>query len=198
MLEIISRSEARSRGLKRFFTGKPCINGHVCEHYTGGGNCVECHCKTQRAYSATLEGVATAKRHRDKNGPSGGTYNSERSRNTLLKRCYGISHDQYEAALAAQGYQCGICGAVYTTDEPRYWPVDHCHETGNNRSILCHLCNVSLGGFSDDPSTLISAALYIAHHQGNMELVNSILSISSIKPQGPLWLALAKTLSDTV
>ena len=40
--EIISREEARERGLKRFFTGEPCKYGHVAERYVSTGACVEC------------------------------------------------------------------------------------------------------------------------------------------------------------
>lgn len=42
MPEIISRKEARDRGLKRYFTGKPCKYGHVCERYLCNARCVEC------------------------------------------------------------------------------------------------------------------------------------------------------------
>jgi hypothetical protein len=33
---------AREAGLKRYFTGKPCVHGHVCERLVSGGQCVEC------------------------------------------------------------------------------------------------------------------------------------------------------------
>jgi hypothetical protein len=42
-VKIISRQEAIAKGLKRYFTGVPCIHGHTCERYTKHGNeCVEC------------------------------------------------------------------------------------------------------------------------------------------------------------
>jgi hypothetical protein len=40
--EIISRAEAMARGLRRFFTGKPCKHGHVVERKTSDGHCVLC------------------------------------------------------------------------------------------------------------------------------------------------------------
>jgi hypothetical protein len=40
-LQIISRKEALSLGLKRYFTGKPCRHGHVSERWVDGG-CVGC------------------------------------------------------------------------------------------------------------------------------------------------------------
>jgi hypothetical protein len=42
MTEIISRKAAHAAGLKRFYTGKPCIQGHLGERYTSSGNCIEC------------------------------------------------------------------------------------------------------------------------------------------------------------
>tara|TARA_R100000687_G_C6400655_1_gene141701 strand:+ start:468 stop:800 length:333 start_codon:yes stop_codon:yes gene_type:complete len=41
MMEIISRKDAKAKGLKRYFTGKPCKHGHVAERYVCGP-CVDC------------------------------------------------------------------------------------------------------------------------------------------------------------
>jgi hypothetical protein len=43
MLAIITRKEARARGLSRYFTGEACKNGHVCERQTKGCFCLKCH-----------------------------------------------------------------------------------------------------------------------------------------------------------
>ncbi|MDT9105775.1 hypothetical protein RSW49_22775 [Escherichia coli] len=40
--EIISRAEAKARGLKRYFTGGTCLNGHTSERMASSGNCIEC------------------------------------------------------------------------------------------------------------------------------------------------------------
>ncbi len=40
--EIITRAEAKARGLKRYFTGKPCKRGHICEWFAASGACYEC------------------------------------------------------------------------------------------------------------------------------------------------------------
>ena len=42
MPEIVSRAEAREQGLINFFTGKPCINGHVSERVVKKGECIDC------------------------------------------------------------------------------------------------------------------------------------------------------------
>src|SRR6478752_5486237 len=50
LLPIISREEARQKGLKRFFTGKPCKHGHVCERRVDSSECAECGRTRGRAY----------------------------------------------------------------------------------------------------------------------------------------------------
>jgi hypothetical protein len=73
-------------------------------------------------------------------------------RKVRLKR-RGLTPEEYDAKLAAQGGRCAICG----TDKPARgggnysFPVDHCHTTGKTRGLLCHHCNVTLGRFADDP-----------------------------------------------
>jgi 5-methylcytosine-specific restriction endonuclease McrA len=46
--QIISRDAARAQGLKRYFTGAPCRNGHVAERYVCDTRCVECEIKRKR------------------------------------------------------------------------------------------------------------------------------------------------------
>jgi len=60
---IITRDEARERGLKRFFTGKLCRNGHVAERYVSDGKCVECKREADRRhYAAHREEVREQQR----------------------------------------------------------------------------------------------------------------------------------------
>lgn len=41
-METVSFTEAKQRGLSKYFTGKPCCRGHVAERYTANKTCVEC------------------------------------------------------------------------------------------------------------------------------------------------------------
>jgi hypothetical protein len=47
-MEVISREAAKAAGLKFFFTGKPCRNGHIAERYMTGWACVECSREYQK------------------------------------------------------------------------------------------------------------------------------------------------------
>jgi len=87
---------------------------------------------------------------------------AQRDRERWLQRKYGIGVDEFDALLAAQDSRCAICG----TDAPNGhgWHVDHDHESGAARGILCPTCNVGLGHFKDDPAALRAAAAYIESH----------------------------------
>jgi hypothetical protein len=59
LAEVISRSDAKARGLKKYFTGVPCPRGHVAERYVGSRQCVEC----LRVRNATPEYKAFRKKY---------------------------------------------------------------------------------------------------------------------------------------
>jgi uncharacterized protein (DUF924 family) len=49
-MEIITRKEAQEKGLPRYFTGKPCKHGHVCERLVSQKVCIECKQKFDKGY----------------------------------------------------------------------------------------------------------------------------------------------------
>lgn len=76
------------------------------------------------------------------------------------RRLYGISGEEFAALLASQNGRCAICG----TDAPGgkgAFHVDHCHDTGRVRGLLCHHCNLMLGNAKDDPARLAAAIRYL-------------------------------------
>jgi hypothetical protein len=88
-------------------------------------------------------------------------------RNRSLLTAYGLTLEQVEAMIVAQNSVCPICLEKITAMGK--WrtgcAVDHDHDTGKVRGILCQPCNASLGGFSDSPATLKRAFNYLTRRK---------------------------------
>lgn len=93
--------------------------------------------------------------------------NYEYQRVARLRRRYGIEVADYDRLREEQKGCCAICGrsdpigrvSEWTQD---YWlAVDHDHETGEVRGLLCTTCNSGLGQFYDDPELLRKAIAYL-------------------------------------
>lgn len=78
------------------------------------------------------------------------------------QRAYGITREQYDELLAAQGNRCAICGSDEWPGKNRAPHVDHDHGTGKVRGLLCGKCNTGLGQFDDDPTRLAAAIEYLS------------------------------------
>jgi hypothetical protein len=79
-------------------------------------------------------------------------------------RGYGITLEEFNAMLKAQGNRCAICKG----DDPgasHNWHIDHCHESGVVRGLLCSPCNLGLGFLKDDPEVMYRAVEYIKAHR---------------------------------
>lgn len=74
---------------------------------------------------------------------------------------YGLSLEEYEDMLESQDWRCAICGK-----EPERLCVDHDHDTGSVRGLICQSCNKGLGFFRDQPELLELAATYLREHGG--------------------------------
>ena len=99
-------------------------------------------------------------------------YDPLKRRNQNLKRCYGITLNEYNEMMEKQDGKCSICG----TDEPGgrksgrgggadVFVVDHCHDTGKVRGLLCHGCNRAMGLLGDNIQTLQSMVEYLNLHK---------------------------------
>lgn len=77
---------------------------------------------------------------------------------------YGLTVADYRAMFAAQDGNCAICGEAETAQREgrrQSLSVDHDHETGEVRGLLCLRCNTGLGLFLDDPLRLLAAIEYL-------------------------------------
>ncbi len=92
--------------------------------------------------------------------------NPEMRLNNQLKSRYGITLEEYRRLLAVQNGACAIC---HQGETRRHWwggevyllAVDHDHETGKTRGLLCNRCNRALGLFGDNVENLLAAATYL-------------------------------------
>lgn len=88
------------------------------------------------------------------------------TRTDYLKKRYGIDKGDYAAMLERQGGACAICRRVEVPSmtglhKAGILSVDHCHESGRIRGLLCRRCNAGLAHLGDDPKRIASAVFYM-------------------------------------
>ena len=91
-------------------------------------------------------------RHKDK-------ANNNRHRARTLSKKYGLPEVEYVRMVKVQDNKCAVCKEQCASG--RHLAVDHCHESGKVRGLLCRSCNVGLGHFKDNPKLLLLAAKYL-------------------------------------
>jgi len=80
---------------------------------------------------------------------------------------YRIRLQEFMQMLSDQDHRCAICGVEFKLgtsyrsgpDKP---VVDHCHDNGHVRGILCHACNKLIGLAKNSPDILHRAIVYLA------------------------------------
>lgn len=98
--------------------------------------------------------LITRKEHYQNNRQEKISYSS---RQHLLKR-YNITPEDYQAMLAVQNGTCAICKQGPGKSKLQ---VDHDHDTGQVRGLLCVSCNSGLGHLGDDYGRVLLAAEYL-------------------------------------
>lgn len=84
--------------------------------------------------------------------------------NKHLLKHFGITLDEYRAMLDRQGGVCAICREPETmriNGDLLRLSVDHCHDTGKVRGLLCCKCNQALGCFRHDVDRMLAAVDYL-------------------------------------
>lgn len=90
--------------------------------------------------------------------------------NKSRERRYGVNAADYDKMFQRQGGKCAICGTTNPATHQSKggkssFCVDHCHETGKVRGLLCGYCNTGIGKLRDDPDILRKAAQYIEENK---------------------------------
>ncbi len=139
----------KAKGLRRYFTGKPCSKGHIAErHYTG--TCVECGKAARLAWNKRNPGVGTEVSRQWR------LRNPERYREAVLRskrKAMGIPE-----ATRPMPLNCECCDVSFSVRQPH---LDPDHTTGAFRGWLCNRCNRGLGYFDDNAAGLRRALDYI-------------------------------------
>jgi len=149
--------------------------------YTRIGNQLKSRCKTCSGREGTqrrrrrlgLPSDQTPRRYTRHNLPvsctdENGKQNPVYYKSVQLKSTYGLSLDEFNAMRERQGYCCAICGEHENeiTGRRGGLHVDHDHETGRIRGLLCWRCNLGLGNLQESPDVLSQAISYITTQEG--------------------------------
>lgn len=96
---------------------------------------------------------------------------SRTGRDYKLRTMYGITKEDYDNILESQNNVCAICKEEDKVYHNRNgvnikisMPVDHCHDTGKVRGLLCTSCNRAIGLLKDSIDNLKSAIKYLKKH----------------------------------
>jgi hypothetical protein len=136
------------------FEGSPCYRGHSGLRYLSG-HCVECEI-----------GRKATEEYRRERAEYRATPEYKESRFAVSLKQYNLTPDQYYQLVAAQDYRCKICRDPFkqwrfSIDVKRDAHIDHCHDTGRVRGVLCAGCNVAIGRLKDNPNHCANAVSYL-------------------------------------
>jgi hypothetical protein len=142
-----------ARDRKKSIRKTHCKNGHprTADNLFANNSCKKCAAIATKAWrQAHPEKVKTYnEQHQLKKTP-------ESTRAYEIMRKYGLSYERYLQMLAEQKGCCMICHRLM--DAPK---VDHDHDTGQVRDLLCNECNAGIGFFREDASIMESALAYL-------------------------------------
>ncbi len=161
--------------LEEFYRADGCVDGRR-------GECRTCFQAKARARKAANPDIAEEARRRTQrwraDNPERYAENQRRFKESggyarslrkwHLKTKYGLTPEDDDNLLDEQGGGCAICGDPPPATGSLH--VDHDHDTGRVRSLLCFQCNAGLGQFRHDPDLLWRAAEYAGTHRRVGEL----------------------------
>ena len=121
--------------------------------------CKDCSCKKLKEWRNK-----NPERYRELSRKHSGT---DKCRNTELIRKYGITLAQYNKMLIEQRYVCKICHKKNNINHTLY--VDHHHESGVVRGLLCQKCNLIIGMCDEKPEILLKIVEFMISKDKEIE-----------------------------
>lgn len=76
-----------------------------------------------------------------------------------LRKCYGISIEVFDALYESQDGRCVLCLKKFIDEKSAH--VDHCHDSGRVRGLLCYPCNKALGQLGDSKESIRRVLAYV-------------------------------------
>lgn len=125
-------NKARAKGLKTYVPVKPCHSGHF-ERWVESNNCLQCD-ESQRQKHVISK------------------------RFSRIRKLYGLGKDDYLKLVNNQNSSCKLCTTYFENHFSLH--VDHCHESGKVRGLLCSKCNQAIGLLNHSPELMRKAANY--------------------------------------
>lgn len=83
-----------------------------------------------------------------------------KSHRSNLKNKFGLTIEDYNKLLTEQNFSCALC-SKHVSENKKRLAVDHCHETGRVRGLLCMHCNAALGQLGDTSESIQRVLEYI-------------------------------------
>lgn len=98
--------------------------------------------------------------------------NKRKLRDQQLQNRYGITIEQYEELLDVQGGVCAICKQLCASGKDL--AVDHDHDTGVVRGLLCMNCNIGIGHLATQ-DRLMQALIYLENAEDRAETATALV-----------------------
>ena len=159
--------------MSKTFEGKPCRTCGNTERYISGNKpCVVCARKNSQKRNKTGKTKEWVQKEKGRvNAYNNKRYHSlseeqKQAQNRRMHiRTYGIQPEDYDRMLTEQNGVCACCGGKETNPKKKHLSIDHCHKTGEVRSLLCDRCNRGIGALNDDLDILRKAVVYLERYQ---------------------------------
>jgi hypothetical protein len=179
-MRIVTLEEARTAGLARYYTGKPCRRGHFSERQAANKTCLECkrecaatwhksHLEHAREVRRTWESkhreqrrVAARERYR-----ANLNHSVELSRRSYKRRRAKWNTEHAQELGRQKPEACECCGQ---STKRIVW--DHNHKTGCGRGWICDSCNYALGHVGDSPARLLQLLKYLQRCEARAEVIH--------------------------
>lgn len=176
--ETFNKVCKRCRELKAHYKSRPWICGDCFRDYSHEREALPKYKQKRKAYN---------KKHKEKISKNKKTYNAKVSEYRATKRridpefreneirknkqaklkTYGLTLEDFARMLEDQGGVCAICHEppnIKRMARIKDLSVDHDHETGKVRALLCYHCNAALGHLRDSPQRVYNALRYLLQH----------------------------------